>query len=863
MRTRAFWFSLFLSPVLALANEAQFQTLDQYTRIQIPVTGATTYRLVTGRDGEASLTLDRIQTSWIQSLNSSSDARLEKIQVHPVGLDKAEIKLKFADPNTESFAYLQGGKLVIDIWKEDQAMVKGKPQPAVTKNAAKKIFPQRKLAALPNPKKTERKLASIPSTKRENALLPLQKDIDIFQKFVFPMPDLVIPSTGESVQLPPKGEIDGLWSFSKGDAKSTEGKSYEFAKKLYNEKKYGLAIKTIQIIQRDEQNTPHMEEIKFLEALCFRKLGEVEKSDALAKKGEAFLEELGSVRRKDGSLMPYHGSIRFYFAQKEYLKQNWLQSILHLEYVAQITPASDVNFPYIQMMLADSYARVNQPRRAERIFRYLVEKHSKHIVAKEAKYRIADLLALEKNYERVIEEGESAVASYPEFERARAEVIFQLGEASFWLGQYKRAEKYFKSFTEKYSAHTIAAFAWIRLGEISELSKGDIEKARTFYMNAKNGYPFSQGDLVATVRLARVDIDREKDPNFTLQSLKSLLKDKTIDIELRHMANLTYIQYLLVTKEVDQAIEASREGMAKSEGVPYEAYKKNLVNSLYAKLEKLKEEKKFTEALALYKREQKWIDLYGPETFSVLADTHKGLGLYATANDLMARYLNGSAQGRMIASLGKNSEFSLEKAKNLYELGNYAEALQYLPDGEDGKTLFIRGLSEFRLGRKKQSYIYAEKALMDNDVQFSDSEIESLMEVLNDRSFQDRDFARMESEVKKAKSKLQKDSVFLDFALAEATWYQKRHSDAIKLYREAMAKQEKGELAERGKYHIGLSYIALGKREEAVKELTALVANSQGVWSESAKQELELLQWESKYSSVLKTLPPSGLGIAN
>jgi TolA-binding protein len=862
MRTRAIWFFLFFIPKLAAANEAQFQTLDQYTRIQIPVTGASTYRLISGKDGEASLTLDRIQMSWIQSLNSSSDARLQKIQVMPVGLDKAEIKFKFADSNTESFAYLQGGKLVIDIWKQDSSVVKAKPSNAVV-GKIKKSAPERKLAAVTAPTKIERKLASIPSTKRENPVQALQKDVDIFQKFVLPMPDLVIPPTGESVQLPPKGEIDGLWVFSKGDPKTTEGKSFEFAKKLYNEKKYGLAIKTIQIIQRDEANTPYLEEIKFLEALCFRKLGEIEKSDALAKKGEALLEELGSVRRKDGSLMPFHGSIRFYFAQKEYLKQNWLQSILHLEYVAQITPASDTNYPYIQMMLADSYARVNQPRRAERIFRYLVEKHSKHIVAKEAKYRIADLLALEKNYARVIEEGESALATYPEFERSRAEVIFQIGEASFWLGQYKRAEKYFQLFTKKYSAHTIAAFAWVRLGEISELAKGDIEKARSFYMSAKNGYPFSQGDLVATVRLARVDVDREKDPKFTLQSLKSLLNDKSVDVELRHMANLAYIQYLLVTKEVDEAIEASRDGMAKSEGVAYQAYNKNLVNSLYAKLEQLKEEKKFTEALAFYKREQKWIDLYGPETFSVLADTHKGLGLFATANDLMAKYLNGSAKGRMIASLGKNSEFALEKAKNLFELGDYAGALQNLPDEDDGNILLIRALSEFRLGRKKISYTYAEKALRKDDASFSDSEIESLVEVLNDRSFQERDFVRMENEVKRAKSKLQKESAFLDFALAEATWYQKRHSDAIQLYRNVLAKQDKGELAERAKYHIGLSYIALGKREDAVKELTALVANSQGVWSESAKQELELLQWESKYSSVLKTLPPSGLGIAN
>jgi len=57
--------------------------------------------------------------------------------------------------------------------------------------------------------------------------------------------------------------------------------------------------------------------------------------------------------------------------------------------------------------------------------------------------------------------------------------------------------------------------------------------------------------------------------------------------------------------------------------------------------------------------------------------------------------------------------------------------------------------------------------------------------------------------------------------------------------------------------------VALGKREEAVKLMTELKNSGQSVWAESAKQELQLIEWERKYSSILRTLPPSGLGIAN
>ncbi len=880
MRTRVFWFVVALSPLTAWAGEAQFQTLDQYTRIQIPVTGASTYRMISGQNGETTVVIDRVSPTWLQGLNSAQDNRVKGAKVQAVGLDKVELQLQFQDSNTESFAYLQGGKLVLDIWKSEgksfdnrtlasvntvgstKAAAANKQKKSAQATSAATLSSKAKLNSGAKPAVRGRSLASLPKMERDESVKPLNRDTNIFQRFLLPMPALSIPSVGASIALPPKADIDALWKFEKGNPATVEGKSFEFAKKLYAEKKYGLAIKTIQIIQRDEPNSPHLDEVRFLEALSFRKLGEVEKSEGLVARGESLLEELGSIRRKDGSLMPYQGAIRFYFAQKEYMKGNWLQAILHLEYVAQIMSASDGNFPYVQVMLADAYSRVNQPRRAERVFRYLVEKFPNHTVGKEAKYRIANLLAQEKNYERVIEEGESAIEAYPEHEKNRAEVVFQIAEASFWLGQYKRAEKYFQKFTQKYSAQTIAAFAWVRLGEIEELSRGNLAKARTNYLNAKNGYPFSQGDLVATVRLARIDVDKENDPAFVLQGLKGLLKDKSIDGELRHMAELTFIQYLLVTKQVDEAIEASRSGMAKSEGIAFEGYKEKLIQSLYAKLAKLNEEKKYSEALGFYEKEKKWIDAKGPETFSILAEAHRGLGLYATANQMMEKYVREVTGGRMLASVSKNSEYSLSKAKNFFQMGEYAKVLEYLPEVDDAPVVWLRALSEYKVGDKKTAAKIADKAMLNFAAEYTDSELLALFDIQKDRTFQDRDFAKLEKEIRQVKANLDQVSLPLEFNLAEAIWYQKKHNEAIPLYRSILEKEQKGETADRARYHLGMSLIAMNKRDDAVKELTSVAANSQGVWAESAKQELELLNWEKKYSSVLKTLPPSGLGIS-
>lgn len=147
--------------------------------------------------------------------------------------------------------------------------------------------------------------------------------------------------------------------------------------------------------------------------------------------------------------------------------------------------------------------------------------------------------------------------------------------------------------------------------------------------------------------------------------------------------------------------------------------------------------------------------------------------------------------------------------------------------------------------------------------ELSDEEIENFADVLIERDETERDFPRMEREVAELRAICAKENERLLFAAADALWYQKRHKDAEKAYRAALEKFPSGIRSDRGRYNLGMSLLALGRRDEAVKLMTDLRNSGQSVWSESANQELQLIEWERKYSSVLRTLPPSGLGIAN
>ena len=853
------------------ANEgASLQTLDQYTRIQIPVTTGTSFRLLNGNPSETKLVVERVRTEQLATAAAWQDSRVASVNVNPVGLDKAEITIRYRETGTEAFAYLQGTNLVLDLWRQEKTAGEAKPAAASVKAAPKAVAkaqpPKPVVAKAHGESRAPASVSEESAPKKTEAVQPLRSGADLFQKFPLPMPELAIQSKDGGFDLPLKIDLESRWTFAKGDKSTEDGEAFEFAKKLFAAKKYGLTIKTIEIALRNFPETQYKDEMRLLTAFSYRKLGAATQTEALSDRAEAMISELSALRTPEGKPLPFQRLLELYFGQKEYAKGNWLDAIQRFEFVSKNTDVKSPEFPYIQMILADAYTKVNQSRRAERLFRYLAEHFPKHVLGKEGYYRIASLLGLEKNYQRLVEEGEAALKAHPDYEKTRSEVLFQIGEASFWLGHYARAEKYFKRFVEISSAQTVAGLAWVRLGEIAELSRGDLKEARRAYLQAKNGYPFSQADIVATVRLARIDLPTEKEPGYVVKTLRDLLASKDLDADLRNMAKLTLGQYMLAIGEYDKAIDMAQEGMAQSEGAAYEGYKNAYMKSLVAKVDYLNREKNFAEALAIYNRERKWFDLYGAESYRAASDTFRGLGLYGTSNQLMERYQQEKAKSRGLASARPDAALKLAKAKNSFASTNYTETLALLDGRKDAESLSLIALSEFRLGRKREAYRAADLCLQqakNEHARLGDTRVEQVAEVLVDRDVADRDFKRLENDLAIAAQLIEKESEALTYSQADALWYQKRHQEAQGAYKLALDKYPQSARAARARYNLGMSLVSVGKRDEAVKQLTMVRDSGQTVWSESAKQELSLIEWETKYSPVLRTLPPSGLGVVN
>jgi tetratricopeptide (TPR) repeat protein len=301
--------------------------------------------------------------------------------------------------------------------------------------------------------------------------------------------------------------------------------------------------------------------------------------------------------------------------------------------------------------------------------------------------------------------------------------------------------------------------------------------------------------------------------------------------------------------------------MSDNTGTPYEIYKQEYIEVQGEHFSKLVLEQKFSQALLHYQNNQKWLEMFGPKTLQLLSDTYKGLGLYDASNQYMQAYVNAekakdSDGGRHIASLLKPSQ-----TDNDFAQGKYKEVISALPPKpETVEEIHMAMVSHFRLGQMKDAYRLAD-ILKDYAGELGEVAIVDVTEVLTARAFENKDFSEMETILSKARKGLGGANERVEFLYADSLWYQQKHAQAVSAYTETLEKFPKSDRADRSKYNLALSLVETGKRKEGVKLLTDLQEKGQNLWSASAKQELELLNWESKYSTILRGLPPSGLGV--
>lgn len=839
------------APLARAAEGLAIRTLGKYSRLVIPAlpsTGVT----ATGQNGKIQIKLERSVDLSRFDMAALVDSRVQKVDLISTRPGEAQLDIRLARPGADFFAWAQTDPpaIVVDIWE----------------NAAPKVVAAAPVKQKPAARSPASVAEKVPHPE-EIRIAPISRESSVIPRLQIPMPVLTLKGT--KVEVPSRLNVEDHWAFSRGNPNAPDGEAFNFALKLYKEKKFGLTLRTIELMERDHPKTKHRHELTLLRGFSLKKLAEEKKTPILLEQADNIFQELAVVKDDAGRPLPFQKVLLTYFTMKEYQTGTAIRATEMVEALIKVTDVADPDYLNLQMVLADLYVKLNRARAAERIFRFIVENHPKHPLAADAAYRTADLLATENNYSRVVEEGEEALRRFPEHKKVRPEVVFNLGEAWFWKGNNVKSEKYFQDFTREFPQLTEAGMAWARLGEIAEIERKDLKTAEERYQRAKDGFPYTFGDMLATLRLARIRIAREKNASYQVSSVESILKDKMLDPTIRRMAELALVDGYLVSNQTDRAIAVARKGMLATNGAAYEDYKDALARSLFKKLQELNEKKSWAEALALYDRERGFLALAGPKVFWEAAKTYQGLGLYDTANGFLAQY--GRAQaGRSPASQQERGRLALDRAENGFRSGNYEEVIEVLNDVPASvERDAMRAVALHRLNRKKEAWKEGEKVFQElqekaphvaRDV--SVRWMPLLGDILVEKTMEERDWAGMQSVAQKVNRSMDSKEERFQFFEADALWYAKKHKEAIAAYTEALKSGVDGERSDRARYNMAMSHIALRNREEAVKLLALVKEKQRGVWGEAAQRELDLLDWEKKYSSVLRTLPPSGLGVA-
>lgn len=849
----------FVGSLILLSHDLQAQnnvdkpslgSLAGYSRIILPVGPRSSFRVQEGISGKSEL---RLEVDGPQNGKwgpvELKDERVAGIAIIEETSTTKRVSIRLNKPELETFAYYQPAPsaVVIDVWAGES-----KPEP-------------RKPASISSTKKQELTKKAVVEVNKGYA--PLNREQNLF----FDLPAVTPRYVYQGINFDTVRERDpgAGWEWTNPDLSVPGGINLSLAAKLFERKQYALAIRSVEFARRDFQASPYFDELTYLEALALRNLGKLEKDNSLISRGDEKLREL-MLKTREGNYLPFSGKIRMFFASSAYREERWLDAISQFELITTLKGSEkEADYSGIVMASAESYLALRQYRRAERIYRSVISEMPKSELAKESLYRWGNILSHERAFRKADEIFRQALREYPEHEKIRNEAYFNLAEANFSLGKLSEAQKFFQEYIRRHASNPLAGLAKVRLGEIAELQDRDAKSAAEYYRDAINRFPFSLGETVGRIRLAGADIDKVRDPGFEISMLEKYSDDASLPLAVRQMAEEVLLRYLNHHARFEESMARAERAMGLAEGRPTEIFRALLIKAAIGRSEQLAQAKEFDKLLQLYREKRELYDLAGPEPLRDIAAAYEHLGLPKTANDFMAKYFAAMSKApRQPASFTTDRERTVLKIARVdFIQGRYQSVLDLLEESKGTEADRLRVNSMMKLQKWDAAKRLADTFLAENSmrrgntVKLSDEEKVDFLEAQLAWLEQRKEYRAMEDLLVKAVSEMSTPYERFYFLLADVRWYQQKHATAVTAYQKALELFAKSSRKDRAEFRLGMSFIAQGDRKQAVKILTSLAESSQNIWGRSAKQELELIDWESKYSLVLGELPPAGLGI--
>lgn len=527
----------------------------------------------------------------------------------------------------------------------------------------------------------------------------MSDDKDIFLQF------LPVSEKFDYAKHFPKRSPDADFPYYQPKGDEPDAKYVRLALKLYQDGKFALVLRTLDFMNQEQPNSPHLQEMRFLRANALLKLG-------MVVEGERILTDL-KIQNK-GKPVALYSALYFASKQMEHVEgpegqstaagtayNNFKDPLGAYETFSWLsTHYPDHRLAWVfHLGAAEALASIKQTEQAAKEYLWVAENAMLPEQRAQGALRLGNLYLDRRQYAQALEAYSRALRYFHKEAEDFPAIHLNRGETLVGLGEPDEARKIFEAYFERYSGYPEGWRATLRLGEIYGRRAGaeNEQISRKWFSETINRFPTSPGATLARMRL----LPCGDHGGMTFEAAQRFFEGeaRTFDaandlsmVRYPELRALTQARSYTTLKHEDAAIEVVQAEMSVARAPQVKAELARLYEALFRKnIVILLDQGKNYEALTFFEERSKFrskdVAAADPDYLLRLSLAASNLGLGQLADRLATEYRKASSADRAIATQSAEAaqgNLDLDSKLRLSEQ-NFAEARALWTGGETGK----------------------------------------------------------------------------------------------------------------------------------------------------------------------------------
>jgi len=494
-----------------------------------------------GKNGEVIvLRLPPLKVEDARKLKSLNDPLIKSVRIKEKAVDDLTEVYFTVDTRTDYFDYItdQPSRLIVDFFpKEPDEQSEPLAEKLPEKKTPKSSGPRRPAGSdLKIAVKAEQPTVPSPKEKTE-----ARKDLNYgifdggdpeFERFAikdyeikgdpvktsrmnfylpFPMLDLGVPHLEAILNVPPTYEIVAN--------ETRVNKEARLLLRLFSEKKRAVFIKAADEFLKENPDSPYDEVVRYMAADAHYDIwlasGSLDDFDAAMNQYLALTEKYpeSPMTQRTLLLMGY-----------SYLDRgDSFGALKGFEKFTRMFPESKY-IDRVRLSVASAYLRLNRYDDAYSILDDLEKNGKTQKGRQEAAYRKGDVFFRKKDYAQAIKQYQGAIARHPSVADDYPNAWYNIAEAEFMLGNFRKSIEDYRTFLRKFPDHPYDSYAMTRIGELFGVFGVDSERAMGAFRESFFRYRSTPGAGIARIRMltAKMPQMKEKELASAISEIQSI-----------------------------------------------------------------------------------------------------------------------------------------------------------------------------------------------------------------------------------------------------------------------------------------------------------------------------------------------------